>query len=291
MQEHSPAFDCALFFTYLYFTSWSGLASVRVPSILQPTAHDESSLHYPHFDGVFQLADAFAFSTREERDLVLRRFATYRPSAVIGIGIDVDRSVDQVAFRRRFGLDDRPYVVSIGRIDSAKGSPELHRDFVRYKARHPGPLALVMIGQEVYKLPPHADVVKTGFVEEAVRNSGIAGALAMIQPSPFESFSLVLCEAWALERPAMVQRRSAVLVGHARRSGAALAYGDYPEFETGLDLLLADHHLRNRMGASGRAYVEAHYSWPAVLDRYERLLERVARPATASTLRLAQGRC
>ena len=45
-------------------------------------------------------------------------------------------------------------------------------------------------------------------------------------------------------------------------------------------MLRADASLADAMGAAGRAYVEREYSWDVVLDRYERLLERSAHPAT-----------
>jgi len=120
----------------------------------------------------------------------------------------------------------------------------------------------------------------TGFVEDdAVRNSAIAGALALAQPSYFESFSMVLAEAFAQSRPALVQRRCSVLLGHARRSNAALPYAGFAEFEAALDLLRERGALADEMGRNGRRYVEATYTWDLVLDRYEALLDRVAAPA------------
>jgi glycosyltransferase involved in cell wall biosynthesis len=79
-------------------------------------------------------------------------------------------------------------------------------------------------------------------------------------------------EAWVAGRPALVQGHSAVLHGHARRSGGALPYVDFAGFEAALDLLLGDDSLRRALGEAGRAYVEAHADWHAVLNRYERLL-------------------
>jgi glycosyltransferase involved in cell wall biosynthesis len=96
--------------------------------------------------------------------------------------------------------------------------------------------------------------------------------VAFVQPSYFESFSIVLMEAWVAGRPALVQGHSAVLHGHARRSGGALPYFDFAGFEAALDLLLGDDSLRRALGEAGRTYVEAHADWHAVLNRYERLL-------------------
>ena len=46
---------------------------------------------------------------------------------------------------------------------------------------------------------------------------------------------MVLTESFAQRRPALVQRRCAVLEGHARRSGGALPYSGFAEFEAAVD--------------------------------------------------------
>jgi Glycosyltransferase len=74
-------------------------------------------------------------------------------------------------------------------------------------------------------------VVVTGFIDEAGKQSALAGAAALVQPSYFESFSMVLTEAWAHRRPALVQGHCAVLDGQARRSGGGIPYRSYAEFE------------------------------------------------------------
>ena len=44
------------------------------------------------------------------------------------------------------GLGERPYIVSVGRVDEHKGSKMLASYFATYKERHPGPLALALVG-------------------------------------------------------------------------------------------------------------------------------------------------
>jgi glycosyltransferase involved in cell wall biosynthesis len=282
--ERSRGFDVTIFFTYLYYTTWAGLPAAASPAVLHPTAHDEPPIYLALFDAVFRLADAFAFSTEEEAAFVRRRFRVVRPSRVVGIGIELDTAGDPARFRERFGLGDRPYLVCVGRIDPSKGSHELYDHFTRYCGRHRNPPALVFVGEEVVELPEHRDVLKTGFVDDATRNAAIKGADLLIQPSYFESFSLVLCEAWAQGVPALVQALSPVLLGQSIRSGAGVPYRDYPGFEVALERLLADPQLRRRLGEAGRAYVESRYRWPTVLSKYESFLEELLRrpvPAAA----------
>jgi glycosyltransferase involved in cell wall biosynthesis len=121
----------------------------------------------------------------------------------------------------------------------------------------------------------------TGFVDDAVKQSALAGALALVQPSYFESFSMILSEAWAHRKPALVQGHCEVLAGQCRRSGGGIPYRGFAEFEAAVDLLAEDGPLRARLGAAGRRFVEEQYTWDTVLDRYERLV-RMARQAEPS---------
>jgi glycosyltransferase involved in cell wall biosynthesis len=272
---NSERFDAVVFITYLYYTTWAGLPASRRPSILIPTAHDEPALLLPLFDGVFQMADGLGFLTEEEAQLVNQRFGDGRPSGVIGAGIELESGGDAAWFRNRFGLDRKPYIVYAGRIDANKGATELHHYFRIYKQRRRTSLKLVMIGEDVARLPDHPDVIKTGFVDRSTKDAGLKGALVLVQPSYFESFSFVLMEGWAAGLPALVQSRCAVTAGQSRRSRGGLPYSGYPEFEAALDLLLERAELRQALGQAGREYVAERFSWGTVLERFTDLVTAV----------------
>jgi glycosyltransferase involved in cell wall biosynthesis len=189
--------------------------------------------------------------------------------------VELDSPGDDGAFRAAYRLGDRPYLLFVGRVDPNKGSEELHDFFAAYKTRNPGDLALVILGERVGELAPHPDVVMTGFVDEATRRGAVTGALAVVVPSYFESFSMVLTEAWAERKAALVQGWCDVLAGQARRSGGAIPYRGFAEFEVAVDAILGDPGLAGRLGESGRRYVEDRYRWADVLDRYERQLRLV----------------
>jgi glycosyltransferase involved in cell wall biosynthesis len=289
LTERAAGFDVVIFFTYLYYTTWAGLpvAAGLAPTVLAPTAHDEPPIYLPLFDFTFRLPTAFAYLTEEEESLVARRFRVRRPSGVVGLGVDLNATGDAAKFRARYGVGDRPYLLYVGRLDPGKGSDELYGFFTTYKARRPGPLALVVVGEPVKPLTPHPDVICTGFVDEATRTSATQGCLALVQPSYYESFSLVLAEAWAQSKPALVQGHCDVLVGQARRSGGAIAYHGFAEFEAGVDLLLEQPKLCTELGQRGRIYVQRRYSWDTVIDHYEHLLHTAHSLFRQTTPRLA----
>jgi glycosyltransferase involved in cell wall biosynthesis len=277
LEERAADYDVVIFFTYLYYTTWRGLSAVdrSVPTILHATAHDEPPLWLQVFDQMLVLPTAYAYFTQEERTLISRRTHRERPGPVVGIGTDLDVAADGNRFRALTDLGDRPYLLYVGRVDPAKGSVELYEQFLAYKERHDGDLVLVIVGDPVSPLDPHPDVVLAGYVDDQTKADAIAGCLALVQPSYFESFSMILVEAWAQGRPAVVQGRSDVLLGQAVRSGGAIPYRDFAEFEAAVDLLVENPDLAARLGESGRRYVRQQYSWDTVLDRYEGLLRSV----------------
>jgi glycosyltransferase involved in cell wall biosynthesis len=277
LRRHATAYDAVVFITYLYWTTWAGLqvCGGAVPTLLHPTAHDEPPMRLSIFQEVMRLPDAFAFLTVEEAELVHQRFPGAPPGNVVGIGVEMDQPGDADAFRRKFALGDTPYLLYVGRVDPAKGASELIEYFVAYKQRNPSDLKLVLLGELLVDDPGRADIVSTGFVDEATRNGALAGARALVHPSYFESFAMVLTETFAQRRPALVQQRCTVLDGHAHRSGAALPYAGFAEFEAAVDRMRNEPGLADAMGAAGRRYVEQEYDWSVVIARYEDALGAV----------------
>ncbi len=265
--------DLWVFYTYLYYPTLIGLPAAAGPAVLHPALHDEPQARLPAVRRVLRAAGGLSLHSPEEWELVLR-LAGWPPAtlAVTGLGIDEEEG-DPEAFRQAHGLGDDPYLLYLGRVDSGKGTDDLARFFARFKTRHPGPLRLVIAGPVVHPPPEHADIVVTGMLAE--RWGALAGAELFVHPSPVESFAIVLLEAWAKARPALVNAACPVTAGHARRARAGLAYRDYADFEAALELALGDARVAATLGANGAAYART-FRWEAVMARYRALLERVA---------------
>ena len=276
MIDNADRFDAAIFMTYLYSTATSGIPAIagRIPIVFQPTAHDEPPLRIPLFEATFRLADAFMFFTPEERTVVEERFRFDPVGKVVGIGIELNPPCSEPGdFRNLFDLRDNPYLIYVGRLDPMKGVKQLCEFFIELKKQYPSSLKLVLAGDPMVELPEHEDIVITGFLEESMKHAAIKGSLALVQSSFFESFSIVLCEAWVQKRPALVQGASTVLRGQAMRSNGAIPYEGYAEFEQAVMMLFENPNLANEMGVSGRAYVEQQYEWNNVVRNVESTLE------------------
>jgi glycosyltransferase involved in cell wall biosynthesis len=261
---------------YLYWPTGTAAARVAPGRLaLHPAAHDEAPIRLPMFADVFGAAAGLAFYTDAERRLVERLFPALaaRSQLVIGVGIDPVDAADDGAFRRTAGIGERPYLLCLGRVDEGKGTAVLARFFAAYKRRRPGPLALVFAGPVVHAPEAHPDIVVTGPLNEDDKWSALAGAAALVNPSANESFSIVLLEAWAVRRPALVNIRCPATSEHVRRSHGGFAFSGYASFEAAVDRLVTDPGAAGAMGDAGRAYVEALFGWPAVTARYRRWLE------------------
>jgi glycosyltransferase involved in cell wall biosynthesis len=269
-------FAVVVFFTYLYYPTYAGLRAASERSVLVPTTHDEPPLRFRIYAEVFSRARAFGFLTAPEEALVRSRFSLGdRPALVAGMGVETPPEPDVEGFRIRYDLD-RPFALYAGRIDAGKGCAEMLAHYGRYRREVPGGASLVLIGRLAMPEPREPGVRYLGYLSEEEKAAALAGARAVICPSPYESLSIVLLEGMALGTPALATARSAVLLDHCRRSNGGLWYRDADEFVEALDLLVREEPLREALGANGRAYVRQSYRWDAVIERYRSLIEAVA---------------
>ena len=267
--------DVVAFYPYLYYPTVAGMEATTAPRVLHPAAHDEPALYLPVFGATFGDADAICYHTAAERRLLQRvHHVGHVPQIVLGLGIapvvEGGRPGGQVA-----GVGDRPYVVSVGRVDDHKGSSMLAAFFRVYKERHPGPLALVLVGPVATTIPDHDDIVVTGTLSEADKWDVVRDATVSVSPSALESFSLVVLEAWERSVPVVVNATCDPTREHCERSGGGLWFGSYAEFEVVLERLCADAPLRALLGRRGHDYVERHFQWPQLIGRYARFLTAV----------------
>lgn len=279
LSSRGREYDLVLFWAFRYADAYFGLPLVRDRAILVPTAENDPVVRLPAVAAYFALPRGMLFLTPEEEALIGDRVPHATPREVIGCGIDPPATVD------RRGLDalrlESPYVLYVGRIDPNKGCVALFSHFIRY-TRSRRPITLVLAGPANMPIPAHPSIRHLGYVDDATREALLADARALVMPSPYESLSMVLLEAWNHGTPALVNARCAVLKGQVLRADGGLHYRDRGEFAEALDYLLVHPDVARTLGDQGRAYVDREYRWPVVMDRVERLLAAaVTAPASA----------
>lgn len=273
LETFGTRYDAVIFFSYLYATTYFGLPIVEDRAILVPLAHDEWPIAFSLWDRFFARPRAFIYASEEERAFVAQRFGSLPVEGpVAGIGITAPADADPDRFRARTGIYDE-FALYLGRIDPAKGCDELLTDFARFRASCDTLPSLVLVGEVHMHVDSGPNVVVVGPVDERTKWDALAACGVFVMPSPHESLSIAVLEAWAQGRAILVNGRSETLVGQCRRAGGGLWYSNADEFAVGLELL--DPPTRNRLGENGRRYVQQEYGWPRVDQVYRAVLERV----------------
>ena len=270
LRQHGAEYDRVLFWAYRYANSYFGLPLVADRAVLVPTAEEDPLIHVDALDRYFAQPKGFLFLTPEEETLVASRAPAGRPSAIIGCGLDAAPATVDLSCLDALGLPDQ-FVLYLGRIDPNKGCQALIRHFQRYAEGGRG-IHLVMAGPASMPVPDHRLIRTLGFVDDRVRAALLTKARALMMPSPFESLSMVLLEAWNHGLPALVNARCKVLRGQVERANGGLHYGNTIEFVAALDYLLDHPDAARQLGRQGLAYVDHEYRWPIVMDKIEALL-------------------
>jgi glycosyltransferase involved in cell wall biosynthesis len=270
VEQHKPEYDAFIFFTYLYATTYFLLPLVAEKAYLAPLAHDEWSIYLNMWDRFFEKPRGFIFNTVEERDFLKRRFPQVNlEGSIAGVAVEPPTSYSAEHFRQQYNIDD-PFLLYIGRVDPSKGCEELFDYFIKLRSQELSPRKLVLLGKSTMPIPSHPDIIALGFVDEQTKWDALAACDLLVMPSPYESLSIVLLEAWAIGKPGLVNGKCEVLVGQSRRAQGGLWYTNKDEFQVAIEKM--DERVRNQLGLQGRFFVETNYVWSKIERKYLNLL-------------------
>ena len=267
--------DAMLFYPYLYHPIVEGVQAAHVPVIMHPAAHDEPVIDLPIFEQVFAKVSGFAYHTAAERRTVESRFQVSQvPSIDLGMGFEPYVGPPG-GFLAEIGMKGRPFVLCLGRVDAPKGTTLLVDLFREYKERNPTDLQLVLAGPISIAPNQVPDVHVLGPVTDAAKEELLEACSALISPSAFESFAIVLLEAWSHRKPVLVNRLCAATTEQVQRSGGGLAFDGFETFEIALSMLTTEVDIAATLGQAGWHYAMGKYNWPDLIDRYVRFIRQV----------------
>jgi glycosyltransferase involved in cell wall biosynthesis len=269
LDAHADDYAAVVLCTYLYPTSYFPSCRVDPRKLLMaPTLHDEPMAHLPVLRRYRERIARFLWLTDAERTLAGRLWGVEQ-GEVIGMTIEAAAAKPESM--------PYPYLLYCGRIDSFKGSDQLLAWFALYRAARPGSrLRLVLTGKDTLGLRAMPNVEFLGFVSEERKLSLMAGALAFVQPSRYESFSIVALEAMAQGTPIVVNGHCEALAEHVVASGCGSAYLDREAFDAAIDALAAlAPAQREESARRARNYVSGRYAREQVRSRLVREVEAV----------------
>lgn len=290
--ERGEQDHCFIFMPYVFPTTFWGALLAPRQSFVLPCLHDEPYARYHTYSYLFSQVRGILCNSYPEASLAQRLYPI-SPNRihVAGEGIDLLARGDGEAFRKRWF----PHLVGtstetsqaertppshtapslllyVGRRDESKNFWLMLAYVREYWARRGWPMRLLVAGRNPIDLPRHLAplVWDLGYLGEQEKHDAYAAADVFLQPSRYESFSIVLMEAWLQGTPALVYGECAVTADHCRRSGGGLCFTDFCSFAAALDLLLMNPNLRHLLGERGRSYVMETCDWDAVARRTAR---------------------
>lgn len=273
IRMYEKDYDCLIFFSYLYYPTVFGIGIKPEKTILVPLAHEEWAVYMPIFKNIFILPACIMYNTAAEKKLVNRIYGNQSVySEIAGSWVDVPHDLPKQDIKREMKIHS-DYILYIGRIDENKITNEDLQWFLKYAVETGKDIKLVLIGNLYRKIPMDEHILYLGFVDETTKFNLIKQSLFLFQPSRFESLSLVVLEAFAMERPVLVHEDCEVMKDHVDKSQGGFYYRDYTGFKEAFNKLTDDQQLNKKAGKSGKMYVDTNYLEGIIIARYRNVIE------------------
>lgn len=277
IKKNFAKYEAILCFCYLYYPTYAGIISAKEKGILIPFLHEETYAHYLIMQDEFYKANRIIYQTEEEKQTAVNIFkenAINKDNIILGIGIEEAKKTNEELLKK-YQLENQKYVIYIGRLDAAKGVKDLIDYFLYYKKLYPhDDYKLVLVGSTHIDIPSNENIIATGFVNEEEKYALLNNADILINPSKYESLSIVILEAFAYQKPVLVNQDAAVLKGQVERSNGGLYYQGKYQFVKMLKFLIDHQDIRSQMGKNGLDFVNKNYRWEIVIKKLRDFIEK-----------------
>ena len=214
----------------------------------------------------------------EEAAAVRSRFGVRAIVSPSGIDpMPFARTADGSFSRSVDGLDGRPFILFLGRLDPIKGIDGLIEAYAEAH-RHGMGADLVLAGpdfgaerrgrRQAVRLGLASRVHFVGSVSGDRKLAALSECAVFAHRPRYEGFGIAVVEAMAAGRP--VVTTAACRLDGAAEAGALLLSGDTTAaFAKALGLLADDQEVSRAFGARAKAWVSRELAWPTVLARVE----------------------
>lgn len=269
LAAYGDEYSALVFVTYLYSTTYDGVRALRHRRwAIVPTLHDEPPAYFTALAWMARRAPRLLWNTRAEQRLGTKIWG-HGDGGVVSMSIHTGLA--------RGARESGPYLLYCGRIDTHKGCAMLIDAFEAYKRENPSALRLLLTGADKLGVRTTDNVHYLGFVDEGRKFELMAGALAFVHPSPYESLSIVVLEAMAQGTPVIVNGECEVLADHVEASGSGWIFRGEAQLHEAIDAVRAIGPAeRASIGERARTYVLANYDRKAVQQRLFAEIEALA---------------
>lgn len=273
VKNHQSQYDLVILIGYLYYPIVLSVPLLKIPFVIVPTFHDEPPFRLPIYKQTYQNHYLYSFNAPEELQ-VYESYTRQKVKNYFLIGTYVDEPLLTEKQTISHHSIENFQLLTIGRIEPAKGYPELFQDYHDWKQlNHRYDVSLKCLGS-VFSMDvsKEKDILFPGFVSEENKTIEIQKSYLLLNPSAYESFSISIMESWLQEKPVLVNGKSSVMRGHCLRSQGGLYYSDKVSFQRMLDYLLDHQSIANQLGKNGRKYVLANFTKPVIKTKLNQMV-------------------
>jgi glycosyltransferase involved in cell wall biosynthesis len=178
-------------------------------------------------------------------------------------------------------MEDGGYLLYVGRMEiNNKGLDTLAQDL-----REGGGHRLVVAGRgreerKFREMVSGLDVDFKGFVSEQEKKELLRRCSALVLPSRFEGWGIVVLEAAACGKPVIVSDIIELDYAVGGGFGLSFAKGDSLDLASVMDRVMGEPALRDELGKRAREFARR-YTWDSIAEDYERYLLHVVRDSGA----------
>ena len=235
-------------------------------------------------------ADLVQINNTDEREDLLRYLGYQHPNVVIipnGVKMsDFAQLPPKGTFRQKFNIPtDKKIVLFMSRLNIKKGLDLLLPAFRDYVRQHPGAVLALAGGDDGYEAITRQFIEQNnmshsmrmvGMLTGDDKKAALADADLFTLPSYSEGFSMAVLEAMAAGTPALVSDRVGFGEAIRQHEAAGLVELTPDSIRAGLEKLLGNDALRQRVSQNATALLRANYDIDVVakrlLDEYTKII-------------------
>lgn len=243
-----------------------------IPFVFTPVHHPRwVGWRYREYLKVYRQADALIALTQVEAKILADLGVPEGRIYVTGHGPVLAPQADPAAFRAAHGLEG-PIVLFLGQHYPYKGFrqvlaavPRVWRVFPDVNFVFAGPT--VRQSEQVFKHYANPRIHRLGTVDLQTKTDALAACDLLCVPSSQESFGGVYTEAWSFGKPVIGGKAPAIADVITEGQDGFLVEQDPAEIADRILDLLNHPSEAAAMGQTGKAKVEAKYTWPKLAEK------------------------
>lgn len=269
-----------------------------VPFVLTPFLHlgdpenpsDRTRRSYlaPPLRALLLDADRVFVQTPSEKRAVIDAGIAAQRIVLQGLGVDPAECAggDRRRARKAWGIDESETVIGhLANLSYEKGTIDLLQAAQSLWQRGL-PFRVVLAGPDMNTFrrfwdafPEKDSVVRFGVLDDSQKRDFFAGIDVFALPSRSDSFGLVLLEAWANGVPNIAYRSGGIAdVIRDEQDGLLVPCGSIAALTVGIERLVTQPQLRQRLGNAGRERTGREFRWDEKLAAVERVYQELTAP-------------